>query len=136
MKVVLFAGAALVGLAAVFGAVRASQEATPVVVAETKRVIRQVTQTELVEKLKADFDRLAGEYAEYKAYAEDLLSQRASALDAALAAKHNLELQVERLQLKLAHVEEEAVEAKSHLIDLGQRARHLFDEVRAELARD
>jgi hypothetical protein len=54
MKVVLFAGAALVTGVAMFGAVRASQEATPVVVAETKRVIRQVTQTELVEQLKAE----------------------------------------------------------------------------------
>lgn len=91
MKVVLFAGAALVTGVAMFGAVRASQEATPVVVAETKRVIRQVTQTELVEQLRAEAASL-----------NERLTNALTVTEGLTASSQKLAAQLEEAKAKLA----------------------------------
>lgn len=74
MKVLLVAGAAVVGAAAVFGGIRAGQEATPVVASEARRVIRQVTQTELVEQLQSELAAAQKRLADCQTVKDGLLS--------------------------------------------------------------
>jgi chromosome segregation ATPase len=108
MKVVLFAGAALVTGVAMFGAVRASQEATPVVVAETKRVIRQVTQTELVEQLKAEVASLTKRVDDAETFKHGLMASSEKLFDQLESAKAKLakrDAEVDILHRKLADAE-------------------------------
>jgi flagellar motility protein MotE (MotC chaperone) len=133
MRVLFFAGAALVSGAAIFGAVRAGQEATPIVASEAKRVIRQVTQTELVEQLKAELTATRSECAksadalaaakERIAYLEELSTQRSTDLDMAMATAHDRGVEAERLKGELASVKDKLrVVATAMAADLKQVA--------------
>jgi septal ring factor EnvC (AmiA/AmiB activator) len=121
MRVLFFAGAALVGGAAVFGAVRAGQEATPVVAAEAKRVIRQVTQTELVEQLKAELAATQKHLAECQTLKHGLLSSSQKLADELEATKAKLasrNAEVDILHRKLSDVEKALASMVAEAADL------------------
>lgn len=137
MKVVLFAGAALVGATAVFGAIRASQEATPVVVAKSKEVIRQVTQAELVDQLTAELKGLRARYAEEMAAAEQRLADALSRKEALLESSDKLTEEVHRLRDELTAEVKHRKEVAAAVADLRYKATMLaleLDEARGQVA--
>jgi chromosome segregation ATPase len=133
MKVLFFGGAALVATMAVFGGIRAGQEATPVVVAESNRLVRRVTQADVVAELTDKVAALAKRVADGDELRDTLLAT----VEKLTTERGDLQVQLSEATKELEKEMQQRKAAAAAAAELRQKATMLaleLNEARDQLA--